>query len=44
VSAVDDNRRNELVRELESLLADHIDDDGVVYRVESYVVLARTVG
>lgn len=39
VGAVDVTRRAELIRELESALADHADDDGVVCGVESYVAL-----
>ena len=41
VSALDETRRIELVRELESALGDRVDDDGVVCGVESYVVIAR---
>jgi len=42
VSKLDANVRAELVRELESALADHTDDEGLVCGVESYVVLCRS--
>jgi hypothetical protein len=41
VSALGDDLRNELIRELEDALSDHVDDDGVVCVVESYVALAH---
>lgn len=41
VNTLDEKRRDGLVRELESALADHTDDDGVVCGVESYVIVAR---
>jgi SAM-dependent methyltransferase len=41
VSALESNVRDELVRELESALADHTDDEGVVCGVESYVALCH---
>jgi hypothetical protein len=41
VSALRDDVRNELIRELEEALRDRVDDDGVVCVVESYVALAH---
>lgn len=41
VLALGDDRRGELIRELEDALSDHVDDDGVVCVLESYVALAR---
>ena len=41
MAVVPASRRAELVDELESALADHVDDDGVVCGVENYVALAR---
>lgn len=41
VSALSDDVREELIRDLEEALSDHTDDDGVVAVVESYVALAR---
>jgi hypothetical protein len=40
-NTLDAKARAELVSELESALADHTDDEGVVCGVESYVVLCR---
>lgn len=41
VSALAAGTRDELIRNLEVALSDHLDDDGVVCVVESYVALAR---
>lgn len=41
VSALREDVRNELVAKLEEALSDHVDDDGVVCVLESYVALAR---
>jgi ubiquinone/menaquinone biosynthesis C-methylase UbiE len=41
VGTLDANVRAELVRELESALGDHTDDEGVVCGVESYVALCH---
>lgn len=41
VAALSESAREELVRRLEDTLADHMDDEGVVCVVESYVALAR---
>jgi ubiquinone/menaquinone biosynthesis C-methylase UbiE len=41
VSALRDDLRNELIRELEDALSDHVDDDGVVCGIESYVAVAH---
>jgi len=41
VNTLDASARAELVRELESALADHTDDEGVVCGVESYVMLCQ---
>ena len=41
VGALSEGAREELVRHLEDALSDHLDDEGVVCVVESYVVFAR---
>jgi ubiquinone/menaquinone biosynthesis C-methylase UbiE len=41
VGTLDVDRRADLIRALELALANHVDDDGVVCGVQSYVVLAR---
>ncbi len=41
VAALSEGEREELVRRLEHALSDHVDDDGIVCVVESYVALAR---
>ena len=44
ISALRDDVRNELIRELEVALSDHVDDDGVVCVIESYVAVAQRDG
>jgi ubiquinone/menaquinone biosynthesis C-methylase UbiE len=41
ISALDAEVRDDLIRDLRSALFDHVDDDGLVCAVESYVALAQ---
>ena len=41
VGALDAPRRDELLRDLATAVADHVDDDGVACPIEVYVAVAR---
>jgi ubiquinone/menaquinone biosynthesis C-methylase UbiE len=41
VGALNAGARNDLIADLETALADHVDDEGVVCPIETYVALAR---
>ncbi len=41
IGSLSEDAREELIQHLEAALSDHVDDDGVVCVVESYVVVAR---
>jgi hypothetical protein len=41
ISALNADMRNDLICDLQTALSDHVDDEGVVCPIETYVALAR---